>query len=133
MALSTRNSNQTLQPNLDISNQRNLGIRSRIVVGSLATLLLVGGFGGWAATAELTGAVVGQGQVIVDKDLRAIQHLDGGIIRTIDVRKGDAVKEGQVLFTLDSTQMTAESEIMHGQMLDGRARWCMGNESGRSS
>jgi HlyD family type I secretion membrane fusion protein len=118
MALSTRNSNQTLQPNLDISNQRNLGIRSRIVVGSLATLLLVGGFGGWAATAELTGAVVGQGQVIVDKDLRAIQHLDGGIIRTIDVRKGDAVKEGQVLFTLDSTQMTAESEIMHGQMLD---------------
>jgi HlyD family type I secretion membrane fusion protein len=118
MARSPRNSNQTLQPNLDISNQRNLGIRSRIVVGSLATLLLVGGFGGWAATAELTGAVVGQGQVIVDKDLRAIQHLDGGIIRTIDVRKGDAVKEGQVLFTLDSTQMTAESEIMHSQMLD---------------
>jgi HlyD family type I secretion membrane fusion protein len=118
MARSTRNSNQTLQPNLDISNQRNLGIRSRVVVGSLATLLLVGGFGGWAATAELSGAVVGQGQVIVDKDLRAIQHLDGGIIRTIDVRKGDAVKEGQVLFTLDSTQLTAESEIMHGQMLD---------------
>lgn len=118
MARSTRNSNQTLLPNLDISNQRNLGIRSRVVVGSLATLLLVGGFGGWAATAELSGAVVGQGQVIVDKDLRAIQHLDGGIIRTIDVRKGDAVNEGQVLFTLDSTQLTAESEIMHGQMLD---------------
>jgi HlyD family type I secretion membrane fusion protein len=118
MARSTRSSNQTLQPNLDISNQRNLGLRSRVVVGSLATLLLVGGFGGWAATAELSGAVVGQGQVIVDKDLRAIQHLDGGIIRTIDVRKGDAVKEGQVLFTLDSTQLTAESEIMHGQMLD---------------
>jgi HlyD family type I secretion membrane fusion protein len=118
MARGTKNSNQNAQPNLDIANQKNLGIKSRVAVGSLAALLLVGGFGGWAATAELSGAVVGQGQVMVDKDLRAIQHLDGGIIRSIDVKKGDAVQEGQVLFTLDSTQMAAESEIMRGQMLD---------------
>ncbi len=122
MARGTRNTNQTVQHNLDIANQKNLGIRSRVVVGSLATLLLVGGFGGWAATSELSGAVVGQGQVMVDKDLRAIQHLDGGIIRTIDVKKGDTIEEGQVLFTLDATQMTAESEIMRGQMLDLLAR-----------
>lgn len=118
MARGTKNTNQNAQPNLDIANQKNLGIRSRVAMGSLAALVLVGGFGGWAATAELSGAVVGQGQVMVDKDLRAVQHLDGGIIRTIDVKKGDAVQEGQVLFTLDSTQMKAESEIMRGQMLD---------------
>jgi HlyD family type I secretion membrane fusion protein len=118
MARSAKNTNQNSQPNLDIANQKNLGIRSRVVVGSLAALLLVGGFGGWAGTAELSGAVVGQGQVMVDKDLRAIQHLDGGIIREIDVKKGDAVQEGQILFTLDATQMTAESEIMRGQMLE---------------
>ncbi len=108
------------KPNYDLnfSKDKNSGIRSRVWVGALAMVLMVGGFGGWAATTEISGAVVGQGQVVVDKDLRAIQHLDGGIIRSINVRKGDIVAEGQVLFTLDDTQLKAEGQIIAGQFLD---------------
>ncbi len=103
---------------LSFSKEKSSGIRPRVFVGSLAIVLLVGGFGGWAATTDLSGAVVGQGQVMVDKDLRAIQHLDGGIIRSIDVKKGDTVAEGQTLISLDDTQLKAEGQIISGQFLD---------------
>jgi HlyD family type I secretion membrane fusion protein len=107
---------------LDFARERGFGIKSRVFVGSLTALLLVGGLGGWAATTELSGAVVGQGQVMVDKDLRAIQHLDGGIIRSIDARKGDVVSEGQVLFTLDDTQLRTEGQILRNQLFDYLSR-----------
>jgi HlyD family type I secretion membrane fusion protein len=122
MAQGSKATNKTADYNLDLGKERGLGIGARVFVGSCAAVLLIGGFGGWAATAELSGAVVGQGQVMVDKDLRAIQHLDGGIIRSIDVKKGDSVAEGQVLFTLDAKQLQAEGEIMRGQMMDYLAK-----------
>ena len=103
---------------LNFSKEKNSGIRSRVFVGAIAMLLLVGGIGGWAATTEISGAVVGQGQVMVDKDLRVVQHLDGGIIRSIDIKKGDVVGEGQTLFTLDDTQLKAEGQIITGQLID---------------
>ena len=70
------------------------GIRSRIALGFVGLVALIGGFGSWAAMSELSGAVIGQGQVKVDKDLRAVQHLDGGIIKDIAARKGDAIQAG---------------------------------------
>jgi HlyD family type I secretion membrane fusion protein len=118
----SKTSHKTADYSLNLSKERGLGIASRVFVGASAAVLLIGGLGGWAVTAELSGAVVGQGQVMVDKDLRAIQHLDGGIIRTIDVKKGDSVKEGQVLFTLDATQLKAEAQIMRGQLTDYLAK-----------
>lgn len=101
---------------------RGTGIATRVVVGTLSALLLVGVLGGWAATSELSGAVVGQGQVKVDKDLRSIQHLDGGIIKEIRVRKGDAVQDGQVLFLLDDTVLKSERQIVQGQLIELTAK-----------
>jgi HlyD family type I secretion membrane fusion protein len=103
-------------PGLDFGHDQ--GIRSRVYTGTLASILLVGAFGGWAATAELSGAVIAAGQVKVDKDLRSIQHLDGGIIREIAVKKGDAIKAGQVLFRLDDTQTRAEMQIVRSQLTE---------------
>ncbi|MDZ4136396.1 MAG: HlyD family type I secretion periplasmic adaptor subunit, partial [Paracoccaceae bacterium] len=54
-------------------------------------VLLIGGVGGWAATARLTGAVIAVGTVAVDQNLKAIQHRDGGIVSDIAVREGDHV------------------------------------------
>ncbi len=104
--------------NISPMKQKSSGIRSRVVVGSMAVLLLFAGFGGWAATTDLSGAVVGQGQVMVDKDLRAVQHLDGGIIRQINVKKGDLVTDRQTLINLDDTQLKAEGQIITGQLTD---------------
>jgi HlyD family type I secretion membrane fusion protein len=102
----------------DVNFKKDLGIKYRVFAGSVAAMFLVGALGGWAATSQLSGAVIASGTVKVDKDLRAVQHLDGGIIRTITVKKGDAVAAGQVLFTLDDTQMQAELQIISGQLVE---------------
>jgi HlyD family type I secretion membrane fusion protein len=101
---------------------RNTGISSRVVWGTLFATLLIAGIGGWAATSELSGAVVGQGQIKVDKDLRAIQHIDGGIIRKINVRKGDVVTERQILFQLDDAVLKSERQILQGQLTEYSAK-----------
>ena len=43
------------------STDRGFGLKSRFVVGSLTAGLLVLGLGGWAVTAELSGAVIPPG------------------------------------------------------------------------
>jgi HlyD family secretion protein len=98
------------------------GLGPHIVAGSALALLLVAGFGGWAASAHLNGAVVGQGMVKVDQNLKEMQHRDGGIIQSIAVRQGDTVSEGQVLFRLDDVQTRAELSIIRSQLAEHLAR-----------
>ena len=98
------------------------GIRTRVVVGTLAGFLLIGGFGGWAAMAELTGAVIAAGTLKVEQNLKTIQHLDGGIIGSIDVKEGDRVAKDQVMIRLDDTQNRAELAIIKSQIIEISAR-----------
>lgn len=94
------------------------GYGGRVVVGTLLSLILIGGVGGWAANARLNGAVVSTGTVEVDQKLKSVQHRDGGIVSEIAVREGDSVGVGQVLIRLDDTQVKAESEIVRAQILE---------------
>ena len=97
-------------------------IGPRVVVGVTLGFLLVGGAGGWAATAQLTGAVIAQGSVTVDQNLKSIQHRDGGIISDIAVREGDFVRAGQVLIKLEDAQTKAELSIVRSQLVELAAR-----------
>lgn len=72
------------------------------------------GFGGfliWAALAPLSEGVIAIGSVVLDGKRKTVQHLEGGIVRTIHVREGDRVELGQVLIELDSTQNQAQRDI----------------------
>ena len=51
-----------------------------LVAGTVAALLLVAGFGGWAATAALSGAVVVSGHIEVEHNLQVVQHPYGGVV-----------------------------------------------------
>jgi HlyD family secretion protein len=93
-------------------------IGGRVVTGTLFMLLLVVGCGGWAATAQLTGAVIATGSVTVDQNLKAVQHRDGGIVGEISVREGDRVGKGQVLLRLDDAQTRAELSIVRSQITE---------------
>lgn len=95
-----------------------LRIGGRVVVGLAFGILLLAGVGGWAATAELKGAIIASGAVKVDRDLKAIQHRDGGIVSEIAVREGDAVSAGQVLVRLDDAQTKAELTIVRAQLAE---------------
>ena len=70
------------------------------------------GIGGWAATMELAGAVIAQGSLVVDSNVKKVQHLTGGIVKEIRVREGDHVKAGDILVRLDETQTKAAAAIV---------------------
>ncbi|MBR1224207.1 MULTISPECIES: HlyD family type I secretion periplasmic adaptor subunit [unclassified Bradyrhizobium] len=102
--------------------ERALRLWPRILAGLVLSALLVAGCGGWAAWAMLEGAVVAAGTVKVDQNLKEVQHRDGGIVKTLAVRQGDQVKEGQVLATLDDVQIKAEHLIVRAQMVEALGR-----------
>ena len=100
------------------SGETDYFIRGRVgLAGVLALLLIVGG-GGWAAQAKLSGAIIAQGKIVVKKQVKLIQHRDGGIVSEILVSNGDKVTAGQVLVRLDETQTKAEMGIVRSQMAE---------------
>lgn len=98
------------------------GIAQRILSSFFVIGFLVIGLGGWAAIAELSGAVISHGTVIVDGRAKKVQHIEGGIVSAIHVRNGDHVRQGQVLVELDDTQTKAELGIIQSQLNELRAR-----------
>jgi HlyD family type I secretion membrane fusion protein len=65
----------------------------------------------WSVFAELHVGAVAMGEVTPFGRSKTIQHLEGGIIREIRVRDGDAVKEGQELIILDDGEAKAAVAI----------------------
>lgn len=84
--------------------------------GVALVLVVFGGFGAWASLAPLTSAALAPGVITVEHYRKTVQHLEGGIIRTIDVHDGDSVQQDQVLATLDDTQSRAQLEVFRGQL-----------------
>lgn len=97
-------------------------IRATFRTGMAIVVIFFGLGGGWAATAELSSAAVAHGRVTVDSNRKTVQHLEGGIIRTLHVKDGDHVKAGQSLITLDDAQARATYELLNAQFLSLRAQ-----------
>jgi HlyD family secretion protein len=74
--------------------------------------VLVGGIGGWATNTEISGAVIAPGQLVVDSNVKKIQHPAGGVVGELRVKDGDFVKEGDVVARLDVTQTRANLAIV---------------------
>ncbi|ANK86866.1 MULTISPECIES: HlyD family type I secretion periplasmic adaptor subunit [unclassified Rhizobium] len=91
------------------------------VVGALS-IALVCGIGGWAATTELSSAVIGEGVVVVDGDVKKIQHLTGGIVSELLVSENEHVSAGQVLIRLDGTATRAQLSIVESTLAQLYAR-----------
>jgi HlyD family type I secretion membrane fusion protein len=78
------------------------------IAGILVMGLMVAGFGVWGNMAPIAGAVVASGVFVATGQNKIIQHLEGGVIRTIHVREGDLVQKDQPLIELDETTPRTE-------------------------
>jgi membrane fusion protein, type I secretion system len=87
-------------------------IHRNLLAGLVIVLLLGLGVGGWAATTELAGALIAQGSIVVDSNVKKVQHPTGGIVGALLAHDGDHVKAGQVLVRLDETVMRANLAIV---------------------
>ncbi|MBN9040906.1 MAG: hemolysin secretion protein D [Rhizobiales bacterium 62-47] len=100
-------------------------IQRYMVAGMIAAALVTFGIGGWASTTELSGAVIGQGTVIVDSSVKKVQHPTGGVVSELRVKDGDRVKAGDILVRLDETQTLANATIItksYDELLARQAR-----------
>ncbi len=94
------------------------GLRARMVGGLLVVGVLVLGVGGWAATAELSGAVIASGLIVVDGNSKKVQHPHGGVVGDIRVKNGDRVTAGDIVVRLDDTQTRASLAIIVAQLME---------------
>jgi HlyD family secretion protein len=87
-------------------------IQRYLIAGIVIVVFVTFGIGGWAATAKLSGAVIGQGMLVVDSNVKKVQHPTGGVVGELRVREGDRVKAGDILVRLDETQTLANATII---------------------
>ena len=81
---------------LDLARDSQASIRRHIIAGSVIVGVLAIGFGGWASTAEISGALIAQGTIVVDSNIKKVQHPTGGVVGEVRVHDGDRVKAGEV-------------------------------------
>jgi HlyD family secretion protein len=94
------------------NDSANESIRRHVTAGTILVAVLLFGVGGWASTAEISGALIAQGSVVVDSNVKKVQHPTGGVVGELFVRDGDHVKEGDMLLRLDETVTRANLAIV---------------------
>jgi HlyD family secretion protein len=87
-------------------------IRLHLIIGLAVVIVLAGGFGGWASTVQISGALIAPGSVVVDSNVKKVQHPTGGVVGEVRVRDGDTVKAGDVVVRLDDTVTKASLAIV---------------------
>jgi HlyD family secretion protein len=90
-------------------------IRKLQLAGFSAIALAVGGFGSWAATTQITGAVIANGSIVVESNSKKVQHPSGGVVGEILVKEGAAVEAEQVLMRLDDTLTRASLGVIQSR------------------
>jgi HlyD family secretion protein len=96
----------------DFGTSTDQSIRKTMLFGLLLVLFLCAGLGGWAATTKIAGAVVAAGSLVVETNVKKVQHAAGGIVGEILARNGERVEAGAVLVRLDDTITRAGLQIV---------------------
>ena len=97
---------------MKVTSSMRRSMRRHLVAAIVVVLVLVIGVGGWAATAVISGAVVASGSIVVDSNVKKVQHLTGGIVGELRVRDGDRVRVGDIVVRLDETVTRANLAIV---------------------
>src|SRR5215510_11265347 len=97
-------------------------IRNLNLIGFAAVALLVGVIGSWAASTHIAGAVIVPGTVMVESNVKKVQHPTGGVVGQIFVQEGSVVEEGQVVIRLDDTVTRSTLGVVRSQLDEFMAR-----------
>ncbi|MCA1496219.1 HlyD family type I secretion periplasmic adaptor subunit [Bradyrhizobium sp. NBAIM14] len=87
-------------------------IRFHLMLGLVIVLVLVVGLGGWASTVLISGALIAPGQIVVESNVKKVQHPTGGVVGEVRARDGDLVKSGDIVVRLDDTVTKANLAIV---------------------
>ncbi len=107
---------------MKITSATRRSMRRHVIAAAVVILVLVVGVGGWGATAVISGAVVASGSLVVDTNVKKVQHPTGGIVGELRVRDGDRVHAGDIVVRLDETVTRANLAIVSKGLDELRAR-----------
>ena len=111
----------TVAPEMTDPGRPRTAIRGVCLAGAIATFGLVGLLGTWSATTPIASAIVAQGRVVVEGNIKVVQHQDGGIVSEIAVSNGDHVSAGQLLARLSDTELSASLKVLQERLAGARA------------
>lgn len=77
-------------------------------IGMLGVAALIGVLGIWGHFATISGAVIVSGMVQVESSRQVVQHPQGGVIASIEIKEGDLVEAGSVLARFDDKIVQSE-------------------------
>ena len=97
-------------------------IRRYTIAGGAVVLFLTGGVGVWASTMHIAGALIAPGSIVVDSNVKKVQHPSGGVVGEVRVRDGDRVQAGDLLVRLDDTVARANFAIVTKGLTELQAR-----------
>ena len=89
-----------------------------VLIGLTALVVLVGGFGIWSVTSQISGAIVSSARFEVDRNRQIVQHQAGGTVAEILADEGDFVQAGDLLLQLDGTQLTSQLSIVEARLYE---------------
>lgn len=87
-------------------------IKFHLMLGLVIVVVLVVGLGGWASTVLISGALIAPGQIVVESNVKKVQHPTGGVVGEVRARDGDLVKSGDIVVRLDDTVTKANLAIV---------------------
>lgn len=114
MAIDEADASLLTRASRSYQNELRTGLRVLLVVTVLG--------GGWLVLVPLAGAVVVPGNLVVQSNVKSIQHPTGGVVAEINVADGVRVAAGDLLLRLDATQVQANLQIVSKQLDEVRAR-----------
>ena len=97
-------------------------IRRYTIAGGAVVLLLTGGVGVWAGTMHIAGALIAPGTIVVDSNVKKVQHPTGGVVGEVHAHDGDRVRAGDLLVRLDDTVARANLAIVTKGLTELEAR-----------
>ncbi|MCT4656021.1 MAG: HlyD family type I secretion periplasmic adaptor subunit [Cohaesibacter sp.] len=86
------------------------------IFGILIILFFFVGFGFWATTAPMSGAVIASGWITKEGESQSIIHETGGVISQIRAKEGQQVEKGQILVQIEDADKQAEKKRLETRL-----------------
>ncbi len=94
----------------------------RHIAGVMAILAVALGAGAWTGETQLSGAIVASGSLVVESNIKKVQHPTGGVVADLLIEEGARVQAGDLLIQLDATTARATFDSVSKSLWEIAAR-----------
>jgi len=109
----------TSEPDPTADTRRSL---RRHIAGVAAVIAVAVGAGAWTGATELSGAIIASGSLVVESNIKKVQHPTGGVVADLLVEEGARVQAGDLLIRLDATTARATYDSVSKSLWEIAAR-----------